>query len=199
MATQPRAEITRHALLDAAAECFALNGYDAVGVAEICRRANVTKGAFYHHFPTKQALFMVLLERWLSGLDAQLESVRLEAVSIPEGLQRMTERAEDLFVVASGQMPIFLEFWTKASRDPEVWQATIAPYRRYHAFLAGIMKAGIAEGSLRPVDPNSAAQVLLSLAVGLLLQGLLDPDGANWGEVARDSLGILMNGLRNKE
>jgi AcrR family transcriptional regulator len=53
MRTQQRGEETHARILEAAAACFGQHGYDAVGVAEICRQANVTKGAFYHHFPSK--------------------------------------------------------------------------------------------------------------------------------------------------
>ncbi len=196
MAAQPRGEETRTRILDAAVECFASRGYDATGVAEICERAGVTKGAFYHHFVSKQALFLELLERWLDGLDTQLAAARREAKTVPEALGRMVEKVEQVFVVAAGQIPIFLEFWSQASHDPEVWQATIAPYHRYHTYLTDLIQAGIAEGSLRPVDPEAAALFLLSLAVGLALQGLLDPQGADWARVARQSLDILLQGLK---
>ena len=53
MATQPRGEETRTRILDAALEAFARDGYDDASVAEICRLAGVTKGGFYHHFPSK--------------------------------------------------------------------------------------------------------------------------------------------------
>ena len=91
---------------------------------------------------------------------------------------------------------MFLEFWTRAAREPEVWQATIAPYRRYRAFFSGMVEAGVAEGTLRPVDPGVAAHVIVSLAVGLVLQGALDPDGADWGQVTRESIQMLLDGLR---
>lgn len=198
MASQPRSEETRPRILDAAVECFASQGYDATGVADICRRAGVTKGAFYHHFVSKQALFLELLGRWLAGLDAQLAAARSQATTVPEALDRMVEKAEQALVVATGQIPLFLEFWSKASHDPEVWQATIAPYRRYHTYLTDLIKVGIAEGSLQPVDPAAAAHLLLSLAVGLVLQGLLDPQGADWGQVARKSLDILLEGLQRR-
>jgi hypothetical protein len=54
---------------------------------------------------------------------------------------------------------------------------------------------GIAEGTLKPVDSHSAAQVIVSMAVGLVLQGVFDPHGANWRKTACTSMQILMNGL----
>jgi AcrR family transcriptional regulator len=198
MAQQQRGEETRNRILEAAAECFAQHGYDGAGVAEICRRAGVTKGGFYHHFPSKQALFLELMDRWLGGLDEQLAAACAEAETAPESLMQMAGMAGQVFQAASGQLPMFLEFWSKASRDEKVWQATIAPYRWYQDFFSGLIQDGIAEGTLRPVDPEIAARVIVSLAVGLVLQGLLDPQGADWGQVMEKSVKVLLKGLEKK-
>jgi len=50
-------EATRIALLDAAAEAFAAQGFARTSVDDIVRRARVTKGALYHHFKDKTAVF----------------------------------------------------------------------------------------------------------------------------------------------
>jgi len=199
MGAQQRGEETRSRVLQTAAECFAQNGYDGTGVAEICRRAGVTKGGFYHHFPSKQAVFLELLDRWLAGLDTQLEAARAGAETVPEGLVQMAGMVQQVFEAGSGQLPIFLEFLTQAAHDPAVWQATIAPYRRYRAFFRDMVEAGIAEGARRPVDPETAAQVIVSLAVGLVLQGVLDPDGADWGQVAQEGVQMLLDSLERRQ
>ena len=48
---------------------------------------------------------------------------------------------------------------------------------------------------MRPVDPDMTAQVLVSLGVGLLLQGVLDPAGADWGQTAEGAIAMLLEGL----
>src|SRR3954454_15090952 len=50
-------EATRQALLSAGREIFAGEGYQAAGIEAISRAARVTRGAFYHHFEDKKALF----------------------------------------------------------------------------------------------------------------------------------------------
>lgn len=59
---QERAARTREALLGAAAEIVDTCGYDGAALAEILARAGVTKGAMYHHFPSKAALVGALIE-----------------------------------------------------------------------------------------------------------------------------------------
>ena len=199
MTPRRRGEETRSHILEAAAECFAQYGYDGTGVAEICRRAGVTKGGFYHHFPSKQVLFLKLMDRWLAGLDTQLAAACAEAETVPEGLLQMAGMARQVFQMAGGQIPLFLEFWTRAARDPAVWQATVAPYRWYRAFFSGMIEAGIAEGTLRPVDSEKASQVIVSMAVGLVLQGALDPEETDWGQVMEEGVRILLEGLKEKQ
>jgi AcrR family transcriptional regulator len=199
MVVQQRAEETHTRILDAALEAFARYGYDGASVSEICRRAEVTKGGFYHHFPSKQAVFLELLERWLEGVDASLEQLRSGAETIPEELLRMTAMVRQVFQDAGGKLPIFLEFMTKAGQSPVVWQATVAPFRKYQAFFARMIEEGINEGSLRAVDPELATHVLLSFALGLLALGLLDPHGADWARVAQDGMRVLLEGLERKE
>lgn len=55
------ADATRAALLDAAKEVFVEEGFQQAAVETIARRARVTRGALYHHFEDKKALFEALV------------------------------------------------------------------------------------------------------------------------------------------
>ena len=190
---QKRSKTTRANLLDSAVQQFAAKGYAATSVDDICRGADVSKGAFYHHFESKQTLFLDLMNSWLSSIDAAL--LDLEKATVPETLVAMTELLPGILSVARDQLPMYLEFWLQASRDPRVWQATVEPYRHFRDYFAGLIAEGTAEGTLQKVDPQIAGQVVLSMAVGILLQGLVEPQGADWEQTARQGMRILMKGL----
>jgi AcrR family transcriptional regulator len=195
MAVQQRAEETRGRILSAAVDCFAQRGYDATSVAELCDCAGVSKGAFYHHFPTKQSVFLELLNRWLETLDTGLDDARSGGENVPDSLRNMAGLAGFIFSAAGEQLPMFLEFLSQASHDPEVWKATVAPYLKYRDFFAELVRQGIAEGSLRPVDADMAARAIVSLAMGVILQGLLDPEGADWGLAMQGGIQMLLLGI----
>jgi AcrR family transcriptional regulator len=195
VAVQQRAEETRGRILGAAADCFSQRGYDSTSVAEICECAGVSKGAFYHHFPTKQAVFLELLAQWLRTLDAGLDAACAGTGSVPESLQNMAGMAGFVFSAAADQLPMFLEFLTQSAYDPAVWKVTIAPYWKYRAFFAEMVRQGVTEGSLRPIDAEMTAQAIVSLAVGVILQGLLDPQGADWGLVMKGAMQMLLEGI----
>ncbi len=195
LVTQKRSEETRTRILEAAVRRFAVSGYDAASVDDICSQAGVSKGAFYHHFPTKQAIFLALMQSWLAVIDIGMEAARKD--TIPETLVHMTNLLPGVFAAAEDRLPMFLEFWLQASRDEKIWKAVIAPYRHYQAYFSGLVEEGIAEGSLKETDARAAAQVIVSLAVGMVLQGVLDPHGADWEKTAHEGMQILMNGLSN--
>lgn len=190
---QQRSEETRSHILEAAVKQFSVNGYNKASVDSICIQAGVSKGAFYHHFKTKQDVFLALLDGWLQTFDQAIEASKDRPV--PEIFQMMTEYFPYIFESASDNLPMFLEFMLQASRDETIWQASIAPYRRYHKHFASLIKRGVAEGSFVDVDPNLAARLIVSAAMGLLLQSLLDPEGAKWEKVARETMQVMMAGL----
>jgi AcrR family transcriptional regulator len=192
---QARSEETRRRITQVALRLFSDRGYDSAGVAEICEAANVSKGAFYHHFPSKQALFVELLNEWLDGLDVDLGKALEGARNVPEGLLAMTREMRGVFSAADGRVGLFLEFWQRARRDPDAWQAFVAPYRRYQGFFAKIIEKGIEEGSLKPTDPQVAGQALVALAVGIVVQGVLEPRNSEWERVAHDAVALLISGL----
>jgi AcrR family transcriptional regulator len=192
---QKRSQETRTHILRAALDEFSQHGYDATGVVEICLAAGVSKGAFYHHFPSKQALFLELLRNWLALLDQQIAAARDRSLNVPQTMLSMTDLMTQVYQAAGEHLPMFLEFWSQARRDPAVWNEVIAPYKRYSDFFAGMIQEGIREGSIKQVNPLDTARVMVSLAVGLLLQGLLDQQGADWGSVTRNGFRILVDAI----
>lgn len=197
MPRQQRGDETRAELIQAAAQAFAEQGYDATSVAAICQRVGVSKGAFYHHFGSKQDLFLSLLDFWLEGLVKQLEVARLGASSMPGGLIRMAEEARTVFEMAGRYVPIFLEFSAQARRDPAILERTLEPYRTYRGFFARLIQSGIADGSLRDVDPYLTAEIILSMAVGLLWQSVHYPTESDWGDSAVEGVRLLLTGIES--
>ena len=136
---------------------------------------------------------MELLNGWLENINVDFATSQKN--DVPETLLHMTGILPSVIASAGDQLPMFLEFMLKASRDEEVWKATIDPYKHYRIFFEDLIRRGIDEGSFKPIDPKPIAQMIVSLAVGLLLQALLDPQGADWEQTARESMQLILKGL----
>ncbi len=195
---QTRAIETRTAILDAAQICFAQNGFDATRVAEICQTAGLSKGAFYHHFPSKQAVYLELLNQWLEDFERGLETLREKDEDVPTTLRMLSKTFPSIFEIAEGQLPIIFDLWAKASRDPHIWQATIAPFEHYYQVIAELIEEGTHEKSLIETDARKTALILISIGVGALLQGLLSDNIDEWGAVGQDGIDWILKTIERK-
>jgi AcrR family transcriptional regulator len=193
---QQRSEETRSRILGSAIKLFSARGFNAASVDDICKDAGISKGAFYHHFESKQALFLALLDVWLQTIDNAIEASKDKTV--PETFMLITEAFPFIFETAGEGLPMFLEFWLQASRDEKIWQASIAPYRRYQKHFTSLIKKGVDEGSFVKVDTELTAPINVSMAMGLLIQSLLDPKGAKWEKTAREITKMMMDTLLRK-
>jgi AcrR family transcriptional regulator len=197
---QQRSEETRKQIMSAAVDVFCRCGYDAAGVAEICSLARVSKGAFYHHFPSKKDLFLGIMQEWLLEVDEQLNALREPGVPVSQALLQMTHAIEIVFSDASGRLPMFLEFMVQASRDKTVWEATIAPYHAYQTRFAEMLEQGKAEGSIQEYeDAQASSRVLIAFAVGVLLQSVVLPDTAEWETIAGRGMGMLVDSMQRSK
>jgi AcrR family transcriptional regulator len=67
-------EATRQALLAAGLESFVTHGYQASGIEAISRAARVTRGAFYHHYADKKALFEAVVIQLQAGAAERIQA-----------------------------------------------------------------------------------------------------------------------------
>lgn len=184
---QKRAEETRKRILDAALINFSRFGYDGVSVSEICSEAGVTKGAFYHHFLSKQGLFLEIIEGWLSQLDKLLDKAQSDTETVPRALEKMASQTHLIKSGSKELLPLFLEFWNRALRDQQVWEMTISPYRRYNDYFSALLRKGIVEGSIQPINPEVTGRLIVAMSLGFILQGLMDPT-QNWDDAMNEAL-----------
>lgn len=195
---QNRGIETKQQILQSAAACFAKEGYEGTGVLEICNAAGVSKGAFYHHFPSKHAVFMTLLEDWLDRLDIKLRDIAQSATDVPSSLINMTQVIPGVFNDANQQLQMYLEFWAQATRDPLIFEALIKPYHLYTRYFSALLQKGMEEGSLTGIKPEIVSKVIISLAIGVLLQGMLDSNNTDWQEVAESGMRMITNQIKEE-
>ena len=82
----PRGE-ARARLLEAARSLVRHRGFAATSVDELCAAAGVTKGAFFHHFPSKEALGVALIDDWTATTGVLFASHPYN--NLPDPLERV--------------------------------------------------------------------------------------------------------------
>ena len=193
---QKRSQETRTRILNTSLELFSTVGYEKTGVALICEKGSISKGSFYHHFPSKHSVFVALMEKWLANIDTQFERDLALSSDVPSGILAMTETFTELVQLSSNYLSLFLEFWLQSVHNPHTWQQTTAPYQKYVERFVNIFEKGLAEGSIRQILPKGATYMLISLALGLLLQNMMSPRAEDWPSVSRNCIGMMIEGLK---
>ena len=145
----PQADDVRLRILDAAEQVFADRGYAGATTREIAERAGIGKRMLFYYFPTKDAVYRVVLERTIAGLVAIYEHTRSEPgpVGLGDGVEALTRfTAEHLTA---------MKVWLREIIDggphlEELTQRYVAPlYARAGAGVASNM----ASGAFRTGDP----------------------------------------------
>lgn len=186
-----RAEATRQRLVGAARRLFAEQGYFATGTVQIVEQAAVgTRGAMYHHFPNKEALFLAVLEEVEVDLGAK---VGLQVTGTTGG-ERLRQ-ALDGFLDASLEPEVrrILLIDGPAVLGWDAWRSVEA--RHGLGAIEHMLRAGVSDGSLRVDDGESMAHLLLSVVdeAALFIAHAEDPAQAR--RSAGASLAALLSGI----
>ena len=124
---QQRRDETRRALLDAAVESLIEVGFARTTTLEVQRRANVSRGALLHHFPSKTELLVAAVDHLAYMRAIQLKSLASE---LPEGRARTDAVLELLWQCFSGAFfQVAMELRTAARTDAELRPVLIAAER----------------------------------------------------------------------
>ena len=183
-----RADSTRERLIAVARELFASHGYQETSVQEVLDRSGVSRGALYHHFHSKQALF-----------EAVLEEVERE---LADAIIRTSADATTSGAALRAGSAAFLE----AANDPAIRQIVLidAPnavgWSRWRAIDArygfGLLKAAFQneanEGRLPPELVDDYAHILLAALLELGLQIANAPDTARAQQKAQHAIDTLL-------
>lgn len=139
----------------------------------IAERLQLTQGALFRHFPTKDAIWQAVME-WVA--DTLMDRLRTAAAGIASPLAAMEAmfRCHLEFVAEYPGVPRML-FGELQRREPSPAKATArALLQRYAEQLRLQIGRGIAEGEIRPdTDPETAASLFIGLIQGMVMQSLL--------------------------
>lgn len=191
-----RSAATRAALTSAARPLFAERGYADVGTPEIAAAAGVTRGALYHQFTDKLALFTAVLEQLEEELVAQLAE-QVAAAAPPDALAALSAA---------------LDGWLDACRDPalvrialvdaptvlgqQAWREIASRYGL--GLTVQLLQGAVDAGLIRPQPVEPLAHVLLGAAdeAALYVATATEPDHAR--DQVKAVLHQLVSGLRTR-
>jgi AcrR family transcriptional regulator len=160
----------RSEILARATEAFVTHGYAGTSMADLARAIGIQKASLYHHFPSKEALFVACVTEGYEGTVRQLEAIRSDDALTD--LARIRTAIEEIYRVnlttPAGRMaPLIAEV---APTIPEVAQTFHGGFMaRSYATMIGIIEDGIARGSFAPIDTLGMQHLIFGPVITLAL------------------------------
>lgn len=156
--SRPSAEVaTRDRLLAAAVRVFAKKGYHGAGVEDIVQASATSKGAFYHYFPSKQGIFLTLMDDLAATVEQGVEVV----IAAERGALAKVEAALRVVVeTAADQRDLAKILLVEAvGLGPEFEQKRLEIHLRFARVIQRHLDRAVEEGNIPSQDT-----VLVSLA-----------------------------------
>jgi TetR/AcrR family transcriptional repressor of nem operon len=185
-------------LLEAAVELFTRLGVAAVSVGDICRHAGVPKGSFYHAWPSKHALLLEAIDRYVTDHTKRLRQALDPALPVREQLRRAFSALQTVHEnrkrAAGGVMPgcttenLVMEL---AARDEEVRVKLAAVFEGWRNEVEGLLRDAVERGELTLDDPGATARALLAAVQGATILARTSNDPAMVAAVGNAFVALL--------
>ena len=196
MVRQARSEATRRKIITSAVELFNEIGYPATGLGDIIERAEMTKGALYYHFDSKETLATAIIEEGSARLVAAFRSITVSSAPALESIIHGVFVVADLLstdqLARSGAQLLraFGEFNEAAARTYSGWVAEMTERTRQ----------AIDEGDLRgDLDPLAVAETIVGLMLGVELLANATTAGADVLQRVARTWNVLLPGIVSQE
>lgn len=163
MVRQARSETTRRKIIMSAVQLFNENGYPATGLGDIIERAEMTKGALYYHFDSKESLATAIIEESGAHLAEAFRAITASPAPALESIIHGVFVVADLMstdeIARSGMQLLraFGEFNEAAAKTYDSWVAEMTHQTRQ----------AIDEGDVRrDLDPGAVAETIVGSMLG---------------------------------
>lgn len=189
--TRPRYDL--ELLLDVAIEEFTKRGYDGTSIEHLSAATGLSKSSLYHHVEGKEHILRLGLERAVTPLLSLLDEPEAREGKAIDRLTYVLRR--QIAILADQLAAVTLLLRVRGNTETERW--ALEQRRTFDAFVADLVRAGVAEGDLRgDLDPAVVAR-LLSGTVNSLTEWYRPGHGSLSADALADTmLSSSLAGLR---
>lgn len=188
----------RAEIMAAASALFHERGFAGAAMADIAAAAGVATGTLYNFFRSKEALFYSLIEELATAFFAH---VRAEVDPLPSPSAKIAHlvQAQCAFFEAN-RASLRLYLAARSGFDWAARQELSAAFQQQYAvymeWVAGILAAGVAEGSLRRMDPEEMALALMGMLNASLIEWTLGGGAGSLADRAGRMTQLFLDGAR---
>jgi len=171
-------ESRRRQILDAAAHCFARQGFHGTTMKQIVQESGLSAGAIYNYFPSKAEIIDAIARERHTAETALLRGA-LEGGAKPVDLSALSRAFFESFASNEHRdaRRVGIEVWAEALRNPSVLDTVRRGVDEPRRLLEQIVVACQARGELpQAIDPEGLARTIVAIFQGFVLQQAWDPE-----------------------
>ncbi len=185
MARQSSELATRDRLLAASIEVFAAKGYHGAIVDDVVAASGTSKGAFYHYFPSKQGIFLALIDDLASLVEQGVET----AIAAEAGALTKIEAALRVVLETAAEQRNLVKILLveAVGLGPTLEKTRLEIHQRFAGLIQRHLDRAVIEGSIPEQDTALAAQAWI---------GALNEVITQWLRTERPPLMERLPGLR---
>jgi AcrR family transcriptional regulator len=170
------ADQRRDQMLEAAAALIAERGFADTRIVDVARRVGASSALVIYYFGTKDTLLTEALRYSEQSFYAAADTMLARTKSMVERLETLVHLtcvppAQD---EVPGAWGLWFDLWAQAFRHPEVKKDRVELDQRWRSMLAGVVRDGIDDGEIAPVDVEEFAVSFTALLDGLSIQVALE-------------------------
>jgi TetR/AcrR family transcriptional regulator len=176
-----------------ARDLFGQRGYAAVSIGDIAAEVGVTKAALYHHFPSKDALYAVVMCEALELIGTAIRHTAREPGPVRDKIHRLIETAI-LRVPLDADMDSMLRD-ADEHLPPALRQEIAEAERAMRGAIEDLMREGVQTGELKRHDPRLLAHAFWQLLSGFLGQRVVAAGFENRPALAAAVVDLFLHGV----
>ena len=189
-------------LLQAALDCFVEHGYHGTTIRTVAARAELSVPGLYHHYPSKQALLVSIVQFAMADLLVRSEDAVSEAGSSVEERFRLLIECLVLFHAHRSELA-FIAASEIRSLEGESRTAHINSRDKQQKMVDDIVNQGVREGIFDTEYPKVTSRAIVTMCTGIAQwyrrDGELSPEelAVRYANIARMALGRTARGQDN--
>jgi len=153
-------EMRKLAILEAAHQCFAEKGYYETSIDDIVRVSKMSKGAIYTYFPSKEEIFISLMNHLTEESMKEIRSEFAKMSTATEKLKYMIQRNLPLLDSRKVLQRVHFEFWLYSASSPKLQMLMKQRKEQFERIIWEIIEEGKERGEFRK-DLNTEAAASL--------------------------------------
>jgi TetR/AcrR family transcriptional regulator, transcriptional repressor of aconitase len=179
----------RTQILNAAVRCFARRGYYETTIEDLVAETGLSRGALYLYYPSKEAIYLAISERWSCGLEAAIRARLAPDLSPAAILQVVIIVTGEHVQAETDACRILMEGWNLAYHIPALAERNAQQQAHSVSALGQLLHAGIAAGEFRAdIRVEVQARMLMATLHGLMVQWHRQPGSVDWHAVAQETI-----------